>query len=212
MGCLLVLAYVALLNILSVFYSPRKDVKYTGLTIFLIIFCASLTTAFGTDIQVFELLDESCFLMMLTLVTLTIVFLHEKTLDLVGFSLHGIGKSILWGVIVGLVECFIWGNFNIQGEMAMVTDISAGEIILLAPLSEEIFFRGFLHRYFRTKKKSHLRCAVYTSLIWMVIHFYGFRGSVMLFSGGLLLSWVRVTTGSLAGPIIMHFVWNLFAL
>tara|TARA_Y100000294_G_scaffold148239_1_gene144550 strand:- start:24 stop:440 length:417 start_codon:yes stop_codon:yes gene_type:complete len=126
-------------------------------------------------------------------------------------STEGIIKSLIIGLIAGLAQCLFWGNLNPMGELP-VTAIETGEIVFIAPLFEEVFFRGFLYRYFRLKKYSVFKCVVLTSLIWTTIHFYSFNGSAVLFFSGLLLGYIRVKTKSIVAPIIMHCVWNFFVL
>jgi len=212
MGCLMFVAYVAMLNIIGEFSQSRKDVRYRWYTIVGILLMAGFSTDYLSDWIGFDELGDSIFVLIITLVTVTIVFMHERTLKTIGLSLNGVKKSAFVGLLVGFGECVFYNNLNICGEMASVSDIAAGEVILMAPLFEEVFFRGFLYRYFRLKKWSRFKSIVVSSLIWTLLHGYNFNILFFLFFSGILLGYVKVKTKSLAGPMVMHFVWNFFVL
>lgn len=212
LGCLMFVAYVAVLNILGKLSRTRKDVRYRWYTILGILMMAGFSSDYLSGLIGFYELDNSVFVMLLTLVTVTIVFMHERTLSTIGLSLSGIRRSVFIGLLAGLGECVFFNNLNICGEMASVSDIAAGEIILMAPLFEEVFFRGFLYRYFRLKKWSQFKSIVVSSLIWTLLHEYSFNILFFLFFSGILIGYVRVKTKSLAGPMVMHFLWNFMVL
>ena len=211
-GCLIFIAYVAVLNIAGEFSSARTDVRYRWYTILAIILLADFSSDYLDDLMGFDEIGDSIFVLLVTLVTVTIVFLHERTVRTIGLSLNGVGKSALIGLLAGLGECVFYNNLNICGEMASVSDISAGEIILMAPLFEEVFFRGFLYRYFRLKRWSCFKSIAVSSFIWTILHGYSFNVLFFLFFSGVLMGYVRVKTKSLAGPMVMHFIWNFFVL
>jgi len=205
-------AYVAVLNIMGELSPTRKNVRYRWYTILGILFLAGFSSDYLNEMIGFDELSDSIFVLLVTLVTVTIVFLHERTVRTIGLSLNGIGRSALVGLLAGLGECVFYNNLNICGEMASVSDISAGEIILMAPLFEEVFFRGFLYRYLRLKQWSRFKSIAVSSLIWTILHGYSFNILFFLFFSGVLLGYVKVKTKSLAGPIVMHFIWNFFVL
>jgi len=208
-------AYVAFLNILAVFNTPVKKVYYSTKSILLIIFLcpfmAGVLEAFFPFSNLYQTLSFSLIALVMSFVTLTVVFIKERTLQTIGLSLDGIRRGIIIGLVVGYAECLFFGNFNPCGEMG-ISDIEAGEILLIAPLFEEVFFRGFLHRCFRLKGKTAGISVIYTSLIWTVLHFYSFEASCFLFLSGMLLGCVRVKTKSLVAPMIMHTMWNFFVM
>lgn len=206
------IAYIALLNILSVLHPVGTKRDYSGWTIFLIIFASMIAFLSLERFLPMVELEDSLVDFMLAIMTITFVFFHEKTLKTIGLSLNGVGKSLLIGSVAGIMTCIFWGNINFFGDGTGISDISAGQIIIMAPLSEEVFFRGFLIRYFRTKEYSPFKSIIYSSFIWTLFHFYGFQASSILFMSGCLMGCVRVKTKSLAGPIAMHFIWNFMAI
>lgn len=77
---------------------------------------------------------------------------------------------------------------------------------VLAPLGEEIYFRGFAYPVFKEKlgvKGGILVTAVFFSLL----HFDAVR-FLPIAIGGAGLAWLYESTGLLITPIIAHSVWN----
>jgi uncharacterized protein len=85
-------------------------------------------------------------------------------------------------------------------------------LIIIAPLSEEIFFRGFLFKGIEYSKLGAAGAIILTSLTWAVIHTqYDVYGVTNIFIGGLLLGIARFKTQSIYLPITMHALMNLVA-
>jgi uncharacterized protein len=85
-------------------------------------------------------------------------------------------------------------------------------VVVFAPISEEIMFRGFLYRGFVRKPGHEPYAIVVITFIWMVIHQqYDWIGMAQIFVIGLLLGWVRWSTGSIGLTMLMHMAANLFA-
>jgi membrane protease YdiL (CAAX protease family) len=84
--------------------------------------------------------------------------------------------------------------------------------IIVAPLSEELFFRGFLFKGIESSRLGAFGAAIITSLVWAILHIqYDIYSMLVLFAGGLLLALSRVRSKSLYPPIAMHIVQNLVA-
>ena len=85
-------------------------------------------------------------------------------------------------------------------------------LVIVAPLSEEIFFRGFLFKGIEHSKLGAVGAVIFTSLAWAIMHLqYDVYGIFGLFLGGLLVGCARVKSGSLYIPIAMHTLQNLIA-
>ena len=87
----------------------------------------------------------------------------------------------------------------------------AGYGILMAPVIEELFFRGFLFPVLA--RRSGVPAAVLlTSLGFMLIHASQLAGAwvplLILFFVGLSFTLARAWTGSVAVPYLMHFAYN----
>lgn len=78
-------------------------------------------------------------------------------------------------------------------------------IIVVAPIFEEIFFRGFLFQGVRYSRLGPIGAIGITSFFWAIIHLqYDLYGIATVFVLGLLLGIVRFKTDSIYLPIIMH--------
>ena len=85
-------------------------------------------------------------------------------------------------------------------------------IILLAPLSEEVLFRGFLYRGLEQSKVGVWGAIGISALLWAIIHVqYDLYGMATIFAGGILLGVVRQVTGSILPTILLHALMNLIA-
>ncbi len=86
-------------------------------------------------------------------------------------------------------------------------------VVLVAPLAEEVLFRGFVYRGFEGTAMGAALPIIVTSIMWAVIHVqYGLVEIAMLFVAGLLLGWSRHWTGSIRPAILMHMTMNIVAM
>ena len=85
-------------------------------------------------------------------------------------------------------------------------------IVVAAPLSEEIFFRGFMFAGLR-RAISLWPAAAISAAFWGLLHLSGgnFGVAVQLTIFGLLLAWLYEHTGSLWPPIVAHAFNNALA-
>jgi len=87
-------------------------------------------------------------------------------------------------------------------------------LVIVVPLVEEIFWRGFLQRYLVNEKFTSVKFGTYTHL-----SFFGVAGAFMLvhspsdwpaaIATGVLFGWVAVKTKSLLACVIAHAMTNL---
>lgn len=85
-------------------------------------------------------------------------------------------------------------------------------LMVMAPLAEEIFFRGFLFKGIEGSKLGPAVAIIITALAWSVMHLqYDIYGIAGLFVGGLLLGFARLRSNSIYPPIVMHALQNLIA-
>lgn len=82
-------------------------------------------------------------------------------------------------------------------------------IVVGAPLSEELLFRGFLLSALARSRLGFFGGALLTTLGWTVLHAgYSGLGLVEVFLAGLFFSWLLWRTGSLWVPLICHALYN----
>ena len=82
-------------------------------------------------------------------------------------------------------------------------------IVVVAPVGEEIVFRGFLFRGL-AKPGWEIQAVLGVALAWALLHIqYDWLGMVQIFLVGLVLGWFRWASGSTLLTIGMHVLINL---
>ena len=85
-------------------------------------------------------------------------------------------------------------------------------LMVMAPVAEEIFFRGFLFKGIENSKLGPPGAIIITALAWSVMHLqYNIYGIAGIFVGGLLLGFARLRSNSIYPPIVMHTLQNIIA-
>jgi hypothetical protein len=92
------------------------------------------------------------------------------------------------------------------GEPAAVVVTLAGST-LLAPVFEELIFRGLLYGTLRTRL-AWPAAAAGSALVFALAHGYGVVGFLSVFVSGVLWAWVYERTGSLLPAMTAHVVNN----
>jgi hypothetical protein len=84
--------------------------------------------------------------------------------------------------------------------------------VVVAPVAEEIMFRGFLFRGWVRSEQSAVPAILVISLLFAAIHVqYDWFGMLQVFFIGLLLAIARWRSGSTLLTILMHMLANLWA-
>lgn len=85
-------------------------------------------------------------------------------------------------------------------------------IIVVAPISEEIFFRGFMFGALRTRLSLWPAAAI-SAAVFSLLHLSGGDFTIVppLLVLGLLFAWLYQYTGSLGPPIALHMLNNAIA-
>jgi CAAX protease family protein len=82
-------------------------------------------------------------------------------------------------------------------------------IVVVAPIGEEIIFRGFLFRGL-AKPGWEVHAVGAIALAWALLHIqYDWLGTAQIFLAGLMLGWFRWASGSTLLTIGMHILINL---
>jgi hypothetical protein len=122
-----------------------------------------------------------------------------------GFYAVYLPVSWVWPALVTVLlkdvpELIIWSRA--PAEIVSNT-LNIGLMIVVAPIVEEIMFRGFLlNRWW--EKYGREKAIILSSLIFGVMHLEFIGGIVF----GLVLSRIYVKTRSLIGPIVIHMSNN----
>ena len=84
--------------------------------------------------------------------------------------------------------------------------------MIVAPVSEEIAFRGFLFRGLSASWLGVSGAIIATSAAWAAMHVqYDVFTLAQIFLIGLLLGWIRWASGSTLLTIMLHMLANLTA-
>lgn len=78
---------------------------------------------------------------------------------------------------------------------------------VLAPISEEFLFRGYMYHSLRTTYPAPVSMLL-TAMLFGCVHFDWLRLLPLTFVG-FCLNWILVKSGSLWSAIIMHGTWNV---
>jgi membrane protease YdiL (CAAX protease family) len=120
-----------------------------------------------------------------------------------------------------------FGLFVVLPEMAMAHDgtgagLHAGGTFLffvtavtIAPVFEEMLFRGFIFTGLAHSRLGVAGAIVLTTAMWTAVHqhftvdwFNEVYGLAVLFGAGVIFALARLRTGSLTASIALHGIWN----
>ena len=84
-------------------------------------------------------------------------------------------------------------------------------IAIVAPVAEELLFRGILFPALARTRLGFWGAAIVSTIGWTLLHSYSLAGMILVFLLGMLFSWVFARTGSLRVPIVAHVANNTIA-
>jgi membrane protease YdiL (CAAX protease family) len=85
-------------------------------------------------------------------------------------------------------------------------------VCLLGPMAEELLFRGVIFSWLKERIPLTLTI-VLTAVGWALLHWsYSWAVIGVIVIDGILLGATRARTGSVVPPIIMHALYNLYAI
>jgi membrane protease YdiL (CAAX protease family)/uncharacterized RDD family membrane protein YckC len=139
------------------------------------------------------------------------------------FTLYGAGLALAaYGAYIGFIGTF-YAPFIQPEQQDITTDLGVDEstlaaivggilIVVLAPISEEIFFRGFFFGALRTRLTLWPAAAI-SATVFGLLHLSSGDLSVVppLVILGMLLAWLYEYNGSLGPPIMLHMINNAIA-
>ena len=114
-------------------------------------------------------------------------------------------------VFVPTPEYIIDLNYLLKPEGVFSGVLLFIAVAILAPLGEEIIFRGFLQQILETHWKDTTRAVLFTALIFSIIHMnpYWF---IQIYILGVVLGFLAWKTQSIIAPLILHGLNNSMAL
>ena len=142
-----------------------------------------------------------------------------------GLRTTGLWPTVGWAtlgflLLIGFELGYIWllevDETNVEeigGASTLAAFLVALAVIVVAPVAEELFFRGFFYRALRTKLRVW-SAALIDGLVFGALHFQGPDSAVILpviAAVGVGLCLVYERTGSLFAVIAIHASFNTFA-
>ncbi|XUW99495.1 MAG: CPBP family intramembrane glutamic endopeptidase [Dehalogenimonas sp.] len=86
-------------------------------------------------------------------------------------------------------------------------------VVLVAPLFEEVMFRGFMFQGFLRTRLGPALAIILPAIWWGLLHAqYGVFDRGVIIVLGIVLATVRLKTGSLYAPLVMHATWNFVSM
>jgi membrane protease YdiL (CAAX protease family) len=137
--------------------------------------------------------------------------------------LTAIGYGLLLIVLIGPIELLLYkiadvrlfsdGQWLLDGLLSPWWWAVTIAAVMLAPLWEELTFRGFLLSALAKGRLGFWPAAVVSTGLWTLLHTgYSWPGLTSVFLAGLGLSWIIQRTGSMRAAVVAHGVINASSL
>jgi len=137
--------------------------------------------------------------------------------------LTAVGYGLMLVAVFGPIELLVYrladvalftdGRWILDGLSSPYWWAVVVAAVVLAPLSEEITFRGFLLSALAKSRLGFWPAALISSALWTGLHAgYSWPGLVSVFLAGIGLSWIMLRTGSMRAVVVAHGVANAFSL
>lgn len=99
-----------------------------------------------------------------------------------------------------------------QAQLAGALGLSLVYAVIVAPVTEEAIFRGFIYRGWAASRIGALGAILLPSALFGLLHVqYSWLGIVDCMLFGLMVGWLRWRSGSLWVPIMVHMANNIWA-
>lgn len=141
-----------------------------------------------------------------------------------GFKRFTLRELWVWSLIliafIAASDLILYSSgHSIFSPFMIETYLSAGSVplllfalLIMAPLVEEFFIRGFLLQGLRYSWLGTGGAIIITSVIWTLMHTqYELIALIHIFITGIILGGAFIKTNSIYIPLILHFLMNLIA-
>lgn len=125
-------------------------------------------------------------------------------------------KVLVFGLMYGLLVIVVNAFVGMGGNL-LLGDLSGGGFYLtiLAGVSEELFFRGFIQNFFRSWMRSWY-CVFPAAAIFAGFHYFRYGltepvGLIVMFAIGIGFGLVYEVTGDIGAPMLAHIINNAAA-
>ncbi|MDD1721697.1 MAG: CPBP family intramembrane metalloprotease [Euryarchaeota archaeon] len=162
----------------------------------------------------------------IVLIVAAVLWFYKEPLSSLGLTREKVPRALLFGV-AGFVVAFVAATVvSIPIEQLVGVDPTQQALsqtamepgllpvlflsaVLIAPIAEEIVFRGYLYKAFRDRVKPGYAILL-SSALFSFIHLE-WRAFIPLFVIGIVLAYVYEKTGNLIAPITVHMLNNAVA-
>ena len=128
---------------------------------------------------------------------------------IIAIFLYPAVEAIVRAIGVGM---FWWGDGRFKYLSALDWCLAVVAAVLMAPVIEEIFFRGYLLRAFLERTENAPAAICLSSLVFMSVHALMGPGILIyVFLWSLIPAYLYLRTGSLYPAMLMHALNNVFA-
>ncbi len=157
-----------------------------------------------------------------TSLMIMIFFVWGKGISSVGLApskmIHGLKKGLIWSACFGIITSLVFTVLYAVGQNPLTLiktrlPSNHSEIILffliggfIAPITEEIFFRGILYGFFR--RWGVLVALILSTLLFVLVHPIGSRLPLPQVVGGIVFAVSYEMNRSLLTPITIHILGN----
>ena len=170
----------------------------------------------NTSATIAALVTAAAFLALLVVVVLIARF-KKIPLPIAPPSLQAIGAWLLVFIVVAVGQETVGGLLG--GSPAASWDvitpsrlIRAATIVLLAPVAEEVAFRGTMYGNLMKRGLHPAVAILLPAAAFALVHLqYSGPGLLFIFIDGIVFGLARHRTGSLFVPILLHVLGNAYA-
>jgi uncharacterized protein len=162
----------------------------------------------------------------IALIIAVVLGFYKEGFSSLGFTTKKLPKALLYGVVgfvvafilAGIVSYPIQQQFGVdQTQEALSQSATVPGLlpivflsgVIIAPIAEEVVFRGYLYKAFRDRFKPSY-AIVLSAALFSVIHLE-LLAAAPLFIIGVVLAYVYEKTGNLMAPITLHVLNNAVA-
>lgn len=115
--------------------------------------------------------------------------------------------NILFSYILPMPESFLQLEEILNPENPIAYILLVATVVILAPVGEEILFRGFLQKFLERTWGDVTRAVLFTSLFFAAIHLNPYW-MVQIYMLGVMLGYLAWRSGSVLTSILFHVIVN----
>lgn len=141
-----------------------------------------------------------------------------------GFSVRDWWRILLWlllliilSVMAVYLTSFLGNTVDNSKTESLQQNVTLFTIVIgivsagfVSPLYEEIFYRGFIYRWLRTRIRMKWAIVI-SALIFTLAHFPTINAMPVNFISGVVFAWTYERTGSVVPGMIVHGAFNTIA-